>query len=264
MSNIDFVLLIPCYNNQSGLIDSLKSVSYIPEKCEILIVDDGSAVPIDERGLQQVTKIPVHVVRVETNAGILNALNIGLMLLKVRTNIKYIARLDAGDTCNEQRFYKQVEFLNKNKEIALLATWARFENPESGKGYDYITKTKHEDILKEMHYKCSFIHPSVMYRWEVLDSVGLYPEEYPHAEDYAFFWMILKKYKGAVLPEKLVRIVFSGKNVSAENYKKQLRSRRAVVMNFASLFVYQMVGVGMVSIKLMIGSKFMKFIKARI
>lgn len=259
---IDFVLLIPCYNNIGGLSASLKSISYPAAKFEVLIVDDGSAIPITKNALQAAHPgMNIHIIRLDSNQGIVQALNAGLTALRLRSDFTYIARLDAGDTCDEQRFRKQVDFLNKYPDIALLASWARFQSHSSDSGYDYITKTTHEEIVKEMHSKCSFIHPSVMFRKEVLDSIGLYPSMYPYAEDYAFFWTILKNYKGAVLPEKLVTIVFSDKNISSENYKKQLQSRKKIVQDFGDRFPDKWVGRAMLNFKLIMPRAFIQFLK---
>jgi glycosyltransferase involved in cell wall biosynthesis len=263
--SIDFVLLIPCYNNISGLSASLKSISYPVAKFEVLIVDDGSTDPITKNGLQVADAgMVIHIIRLERNQGIVKALNAGLTALRSRTDFNYIARLDAGDTCNEQRFHKQVDFLNQHPEIALLASWARFQSADSNSGYDYITKITHQDIIKEMHYKCSFIHPSVMFRKEVLDTIGLYPMMYPHAEDYAFFWKILKQYKSAVIPEKLVQISYSDANVSAENYKKQLRSRKKIIHDFGDNWLNKMVGVGMLNLKLVLPKGMIQWLKSLI
>jgi glycosyltransferase involved in cell wall biosynthesis len=261
--NIDFVLLIPCYNNISGLSASLKSIYYPVAKFEVLIVDDGSMTPIskDELLQQLDSEMTIRIIRLDRNQGIVQALNAGLVTLRARTDFNYIARLDAGDTCDEQRFHKQVDFLDHHPDIAILASWARFQSTDSNSGYDYITKTTHQDIVKEMHYKCPFIHPSVMFRKEVLDTVGVYPLTYPHAEDYAFFWIILKKYKGAVLPEKLVNIVFSDKNVSAENYKKQLESRKKVVQEFGDQGLRKMIGMATLNLKLVLPRAFIQFLK---
>lgn len=122
---IDFVLLIPCYNNKKGLIASLKSVQYPKEKCEILIVDDGSNPALSAEQLQnEVPFLYIKVIRVEKNLGIVNALNVGLNWILNNCDTMYIARLDAGDSCYPDRFYKQTEFLNKHPEIALLGTCA--------------------------------------------------------------------------------------------------------------------------------------------
>ena len=39
---IDFCLLIPCYNNYEGLVLSLKSVVYPTDNFLIVVIDDGS------------------------------------------------------------------------------------------------------------------------------------------------------------------------------------------------------------------------------
>lgn len=259
---IDFVVLIPCYNNQKGLSDALRSISYLPEKFEVLIVDDGSAVPLNEEELQKHCKGRIRIIRLEQNGGIVQALNTGLKALKQRTDIRYIARLDAGDFCHEQRFYKQVDYLNRHPDTVLLASWARFENTITGRGYDYTTKTKHEDILTEMHYKCSFIHPSVMFRKEIVHSLGVYPDQYAHAEDYAFFWSILKVYKGAVLPEKLVTIGFSDTNVSALNYRRQLDARKRIVKAFGNSYWHRMVGIAMLRLRSILPASWILKIKS--
>ncbi|NTW34267.1 MAG: glycosyltransferase, partial [Bacteroidetes bacterium] len=217
----DFILLIPYYNNYDGLINSIKSVEYPNNRFEILIVDDGSNFPLNKEEIQNIKcGITIQIIRMLENKGILEALNTGLKAIHARNDFKYIARLDCGDKCRPDRFTKQVKFLDEHPDIGLLGTWCRFTEKVSGKNYLYRTKIKHQDILKEMHFKCSFIHPTVIFRKEILDKIGYYPYEFVHAEDYAYFWMILKEMKGAIIPEALVDIEYSSNNISAKNYKK--------------------------------------------
>ena len=119
--------------------------------------------------------------------------------------------------------------MNKNTDTFLLGTWCKFQNAITKKSFDYITKTNHIDIIKEMHYKCSFIHPSVMFKKEVIDVIGLYPTTFPHCEDYAFFWEIIKQRKVAIFPETLMTINTFENSISSKNYKTQIKSRIKVV-----------------------------------
>ncbi len=246
----DFILLIPYYNHFKGLLASIQSIQYPAHLFEVLIVDDGSTEIIDEKKISEINlQLQFSILRLHQNAGILGALNTGLQHLKTRNDYKYIARLDCGDTCHPDRFKEQVEFFNQHPDIALLGTWCRFEDPLTKKGYDYISKTKHQDIVKEMHFKCSFIHPTVMFRKEVMANIGMYPEGYLHTEDYAYFWQILKHYKGEVLAKKLVTVEFSVEAISSKNYKEQLRSRKKVVKEYGSLALAKLFGLFILNIK---------------
>lgn len=258
----DFALLIPCFNNTNGLITSLRSIHYPKDKCEIIVVDDGSTPALSAEELQrEVPLLSIKILRTDRNQGVAKALNTGLEWILANSDAIYIARLDAGDTCHQDRFFKQVEFLNEHPEIALLGSWARFENENGVEGYDYITKITHDEILKEMHYKCSFIHPSVMFRKYVVSELGLYPTNYPYAEDYAFFWSMLKKYKGAVFPEIFISIIYSSGTVSVANYSRQLTSRKEIVKKFGETSWLKLAGIITLSMKQLLPDKIVRKLK---
>jgi glycosyltransferase involved in cell wall biosynthesis len=261
LKQLDFILLIPCYNNFNGLLKSINSIQYTADRFEILIVDDGSSNPISIDELKKNNaSITIQIIRLEKNLGILNALNTGLKELKARNDYKYIARLDAGDLCHPERFTKQVYFLDQHPDIFLLGTWCRFTNPETGKGYDYTTKINHADIVKEMHLKCSFIHPTVMFKREVLNEIGFYPE-YPYTEDYAFFWKIAKRFKTAILPELLVTVTTSENNISSKNYSQQLRYRKKIVSEFGNSLTLKFYSLSLLNFKILLPKKIISFLK---
>lgn len=246
----DFILLIPYYNDPGGLVAALKSVNYPSDKYEILIVDDGSNEAPDEEVL---SKLPqgalVKIITLPHNQGIVKALNAGLKELHKRTDFKYIARLDCGDICHKERFAEQVKFMDEHPDIALLGSWCSFTERASGKSYVYKTKLAHKDIIKEMHFKCSFIHPTVMFKREVLDTVGFYPENYPHAEDYAYFWEIIYTLETAILPKNLVNIELRDTGVSATNYYEQLLIRKKIIKVFGNNNLLKLLGTGLIGIK---------------
>ena len=252
----DFILLIPCYNDYDGLIQSVNSVHYPKSSHEILIVDDGSDVPLNQEDIQnKYPETTIQLIRINTNKGVSEALNTGLKVLHARNDYKYIARLDCGDICHADRFTKQVAFLDEHKETGLLGTWCRFIKQSTGKYYLYKTKTRYNDILKEMHFKCSFIHPTVMFRKEILDEIGYYPNEFAYAEDYVYFWQILKKYKGEILAEVLVYIEYSSNSISVKNYKKQLKSRMRIVIDFGDNLFLKFLGVCLIVVRYLIPRK---------
>ena len=42
----DFLLIIPCFNNREGLLKTLNSIDYPPQRFVVVIVDDGSPEPL--------------------------------------------------------------------------------------------------------------------------------------------------------------------------------------------------------------------------
>lgn len=242
---LDVCVLIPYYNNLEGLLRSLRSIKYYEGKYLVLVIDDGSEVPLakdDIRG-QLGDSLPLHIINCKVNGGITKALNTGLEYIKHNLSVSYIARLDCGDICRYDRFYEQVNFLNAHPTIGLLGSWCRFESPDGMIKYDYVTPLLHKEILKEMHLRNVFIHPTVMFRSTVLKEVPGYPDNYDYVEDYAFFWELLKITKGAILSELLVCCEVNKKGISISGRKQQLRSRIRIVKDFSSYQFLKIVGV---------------------
>lgn len=233
MKDLDFITLIPCYNNIEGLIRSVRTISYSPDKCAILVVDDGSSTPVSPEMIAEQTTIPVFLIRLSENKGITEALNAGLRwILNNHPSVKYVSRLDCGDECSADRFYRQVAFLNGNEQVAIVGSWCKFKNMTTGESYQYKTPVDHDSIIRKMHFKNVFIHPTVMWRTEITREIGMYPVTYPHAEDYGFFYKILCKYETAVISEYLMTCEITSNGISLKNRKDQLKSRIEVVKEY--------------------------------
>lgn len=233
----DFCLLIPCYNNAKGLLESLNSVEYPDDKYLVVIVDDGSTVALNagliSAGLKKI--MPFILLHNEKNEGITSSLNRGLDWIEENTMTKYIARLDCGDIVAADRFLKQVEFLDLHKEVVLLGSWCKFTEKKTGHGFLYKTACTHKEIVKEMHFRNVFIHPAVMFRASVLKKNNLrYPVDFMHAEDYAFFWTLINAGQSFIVNDFLTTCEINSKGISLQNRGKQLRSRIRVINKFAT------------------------------
>ncbi len=232
-TELDFCLLIPCYNNIDGLKKSLQSIHYRFDKHLIVIVDDGSEQPVTTSNINfQELQSNLHIICHSVNKGITAALNAGLSWIIENTNTKYIARLDCGDVCDPSRFILQLAFLNAHPETGLLGSWCIFQQQQSLNSYTHTTPLEHEAIWKAMHTRNVFIHPTVIFRTELLRSAGFYPYNYPYAEDYALFWLMLKKTRVAILNEFLVTCSINAKGISANNRKTQLQSCQEIISEF--------------------------------
>ena len=234
-ADLHFCVLIPVYNNPKGLLRSLFSVNYPRGNHLVVIVDDGSREPLTEAMLEA-AGLPsrFHLIRLPHNKGITEALNTGLRWIVENTNARYVARLDGGDTCHPERFLQQVAFLEAHPEVGLLGTWCTFQSEDGSYAYPYKTPVAHEAIVKEMHLRNVFIHPTVMFRVALLQRVGVYPYAYPHAEDYALFWSMIQIMKSAVLDRYLVTCVLNARGISMGNRKAQLNSRIKVVWKYGN------------------------------
>ena len=242
--NIDFVILIPCYNNFDGLINSIRSINYTEEKFFILIIDDGSDEVVKIEQVKQGVSglVNIEIITHQNNQGITKALNNGLEYIYTNFSAKYIARLDCGDICSPERFYKQIAFFDQQPDVHLTGTWCYFKNALTGEGYSYSTPVEHNKIKQKMYFKNVFVHPTVMWR---IAGVGRlkYPEQYPFAEDYGLFYEMISKVKSAIINEFLVTCEINYNGISISNRRQQLKSRLKVIKDNSSNTLLLFMGV---------------------
>jgi glycosyltransferase involved in cell wall biosynthesis len=247
--SLDFYLLIPYYDNLQGLIRSIQSVRYDTTRYSFLIIDDGSSERLQFSDLEPYLpagpagRPPVTIINLPKNGGITKALNAGLHWLGRRNDFRFVARLDCGDLCAPDRFARQVEFLDRHQEIDLVGSWCIFSNSASGSSFQYKTPTEHKKIARGMYFRNIFIHPTVMWRASVAQQTAAYPEKYPFAEDYGFFYEIISKGQAAVLPETLVICEINPEGLSIKFRKQHLKSRGKVVMAYGRNKVLSIIGV---------------------
>lgn len=222
-------LLIPHYNDNAGLQRSLGSVRP-DEPCDVLVVDDGStAEPLDEAAAREHchTQGTLHVLLLTPNRGIEGALNAGLEWIRER-GYEFVARLDCGDRNHPGRIARQLTFLDEHPDVVLVGTQAAYVDLDGVEQFVLPLPAEHEEILAYLRDNSAFMHPSVMFRTSVLDRTGLYPTEFPRAEDYALFWEMAKVGRVANIPEPLIDYELNPDSLSLSGRKQQLRSRLAI------------------------------------
>lgn len=137
------------------------------------------------------SRIRLH--RLDTNTGLACALNYLLALVLQQPEIKYIARMDADDVSLPERFSKQREFLISNTDISIVGSWYE-EIDEDGKVLSLRKlPADHESLRKRYYTRTPFAHPSVMYRRELLEMAGYYPEDTILMEDNVLWGRALVK-----------------------------------------------------------------------
>ncbi|WP_031426876.1 glycosyltransferase [Flavimarina sp. Hel_I_48] len=225
-SKAEIAILIPHFNNPQGLLKSIKSIQE-DIALDVIIVDDGStnerinevALDIFENEL-----LKLHYIYLSKNSGIENALNTGLNYILNRS-YSFIARLDCGDLCVSHRFAIQKKVLCADKALGLVGTYVKYINLEGEVVHSFKTPTSYGEVRNKMHINSMFVHPTVMIKREVVENVGLYPYGYPAAEDFAYFFKIIKTYKAFNIPQYLLYYEINPNGISLSRRKEQLNSR---------------------------------------
>lgn len=236
------IILIPHYNSLQDLEASIQAIDET-FSVDLMIVDDGSKIKPELKKLQDIYKGgQIFLEILPHNQGIEKALNHGLHIIE-SLNYEYIGRLDCGDFVKKDKFKKQLDHLDANKNVYLLGTWANVIC-ETGKLL-YILKhpVGYKEIKKRMYLNSTFVHPSIVFRKEVLHSAGYYPEDYKSAEDYAFFFKIIKKHEAENYPEVLLDYVVSSTSITSLTRKAQIKSRIKVIVDNFYLGFYPIYGL---------------------
>jgi hypothetical protein len=262
-STYDIVVLIPHFNNPEGLISSLKSIKNFDNKVCALVVDDGSKKKkINKVLVQNASNVDVDFLFLENNLGIEYALNYGLeYIIKNYTNVSYIARLDCDDICLGNRFQVQYDYLEKNEAISFIGSYVKFVDTKKKKLFDLKLPTSSKEIKKRMYLNAMFIHPSIFFKKEILKKTGLYPTNQKAAEDYAFFFNVIKNYEVANIPQTLVECVIDPNGISGKKRKQQVLSRLKVIKNNFYIGFYPIYGYLRNLILLVIPRNFSNFLK---
>lgn len=197
-------VLISVYNGEKYITKSIESVlNENFDDYEVIIVDDGSTDNTKKILSNYKNNKKIKVFHKE-NTGIPDSLNFGLK----HCNGEYIARLDCDDIMVTGRLKKQVEFLDKHKEIGLLGTNAKIIN-SNGEKVDEINlgELKHSQIVERFTKRESFFpHSSWMVRKNIYEKLGGYDKFFYKAQDYDFVLRCINICKTHCLSEQLVEL----------------------------------------------------------
>ena len=241
----EVVVLIAHYNDNNRLkkaVDSIKELFLI----DVLIVDDGSKIKPDLEELKSIygNRGTLRVEYAPQNMGASKIRNWGLKMI-LNSCCKYIAIMDSDDTNKPNRISKQLSFMKENPEIALIGSWADYY---TSKG-DYVFTIKHpttdKEIKKQMYLNSMFVHPSVLYKREVVEDFGGYLEKYKKGgvEDYGFLFKVVEKYPTANYPEALVNYTINESGLSSKQRFWQVFNRIRIIKDHFYFGFYPIFGI---------------------
>lgn len=233
---------MPHYNDVEGLHKSLASIDE-NISVDVLIIDDGSKLKptkLDLEGIYKNGKVFLELL--PNNVGCERALNEGLKIINTK-KYKFVGRLDCGDLNRKNKYTKQLDYLNKHPDIALLGTYAEMVDEDQNHLFTLKHPLEHKKIKNMMYFNNMFVHPTVVFKKDIIEKVGMYPTNYKSAEDYAYFFNILKKYKVANLPEDLLIYEVNSNSISSQNRKQQVKSRINIILNHFYFGFYPIAGL---------------------
>jgi len=222
---IPFSVILPVYgkDHPQYFLDALQSLANQTAPAdEVLVIEDGplSAELYDVLNraahfLPNLKRLPLA-----ANVGLSEALNIGL----TNATHAWVARMDSDDLCMPHRFEKQLEFIAKNPDIAVVGSWTdEFEEDQNTvKGQRQVPATT-QAIIDFAKWRCPFNHVTVFYKKSVILGLGAYTSapgnHRGYGDDYTLWGRVLTNGCAvANLQESLVKV-----RTNADFYRKRRR-----------------------------------------
>ena len=204
MASASITVVIPVYRGESTIEASVMSViEQNVNDLEILIFDDGSpdrSAVILEELLAKLNDSRVTLYR-QKNCGLAGTLNRGISLAVG----SYIARQDQDDIVLPGRLEFQRAFLEENPDVAIVGTWAQIHVGNSPSERYHLHAAADDALRLELLFDNPFVHSSVMFRTEVVRSLGGYSIDKSREppEDYELWSRIARHHRIANIPEVL-------------------------------------------------------------
>jgi GT2 family glycosyltransferase len=215
-------VVMPVYNSEEYASEAIESILNQTEKdFEFIIIDDGST-----DNSEKIIK-SFHDQRIKyfkkPHSGIIDSLNFGIK----EARSEFIARMDSDDISIPERLEKQILFFKNNPDYALVGSCAIKidEFGEESGNLDY-PPVSWKEIKKYSLLHNPFIHPTVMFKKELILTVGGY-RNFKHAEDYELWTRIIYKYPCANIAEPLLKYRI---------HSKQITEKRKVTSLFVRFF----------------------------
>lgn len=217
--------------------------SVLTQECslplELVVVDDGSARPLNELPelADLLARQEVSYIRMASNQGLVFALNAGLN----RARHDLIARIDADDYWRPEKLNKQLEALISDPDLTIIGTGMRMLG-EDGWVTDHVRGSSWQEVLNfYASVGCPLPHGSILARKDIFSLLGGYSHSpnYRHCEDFALWGVWLRFFKAAVLEEVLFEYTVSESQVSTKHAGDQRAASGRVHRRFLELKNHQ-------------------------
>lgn len=202
-SAFHITVLMPCYNVEMYVTEAVQSIlNQTYRDFEFLIIDDGSTDRTAEILSSLAEKDSRIRLRLNMHRGFAHTLNEGLRLAQN----DWVASMDADDISLPNRLEEQVNFVLRNPDVKVVATYGRYMGPDGRYAlghFDVGPVTREEFFQRKKLGKLVYlIHPSVLMDRNVALEVGGY-RDMPIGTDVDLWNRIADNYLIQVIPKLL-------------------------------------------------------------
>lgn len=216
-------VLMPVYNAEKFLDEAISSIlSQTFKNFEFLIINDGSS----DNSLDIINNYSKkdNRIRVITrqNKGFVSTLNEGLS--QAKSNL--IARMDADDIVLPDRLAFQYTYLQEHPNCSVVGCQVQIIDENSNKKNIDPRPTQDVNLRLFLAYGCALSGPTVMFRKDIIQSIGGFREDALPAEDYACWTRLVEQYSEteiANLPEVLYLYRENSQGISMSNKIEQIK-----------------------------------------
>lgn len=193
-------ILMPVFNGERYIRESIASIlGQTYTDFELIIVNDGST--DDTASIVREFKDPrIRFIHRENNKGVVYSRN--EVLDAARGDI--LAFFDADDLAHPDKFWLQIDFLQKHPGIAIVGTRAFRIGPEGDRLGSWPLHGHPEKIRARMLFHNAFVNSSVVFRNETLSGLRCTKGMAP-CEDYLLWWQMMKQGQAHILNKTLTR-----------------------------------------------------------
>ncbi len=213
-------VVLPVFNARTYLREAVESIlGQTLEDLELVAVDDGST-----DGSREILEgyaaedCRIRLLRNPSNLGLIPSLNRGVEAARGR----YVARQDGDDVSLPGRLAQQADWLDAHPKVGILATdyWRLY--PDGSRSLRRPPRG-HTELRFRLLFGNVWCHPSIMLRREVLEHLEGSPfrADFLYVEDYELWTRLLRRTRGATLPEPLVLYRVHDEGVCGSNAPQQ-------------------------------------------
>lgn len=220
MSNLSVVMCI--YSEPSKMIrkaiESIISQHY--SDFEFIIVNDNPRREENVTLLAEYSAIDhrIRIINNHENIGLTKSLNKAISM----SSGKYIARMDADDIADINRFKIQLLYLEQHSDIDVCGSNVFVIDESDNITGRFCYPSSSEKIKSKLFFRDCICHPSVIFRKSFYDSLNGYSEDFSKAQDYDLWVrgvMENKEFHNIQLP--LLSYRMHDSNISTVNVDEQ-------------------------------------------